>query len=79
MLGLATGTDGVLYGGSGNHIVTIDTATGAASPLSMWPLFNGGFSGVYGMDIAVPEPATALLLIGGAALAFRRKQPIRPR
>jgi hypothetical protein len=75
VFGMGTGPDGVLYGGVGNHIISINTTTGAGSPVSMWPIFNGSFGGVYGADFApIPEPATlGLLSIGAVALVRRRR------
>lgn len=74
--GLAGGLDGVLYGGVGNTIITINTSSGAGSAYSTWPLFNGGFGGIMGMDLApVPAPgAGALALVLGAHAARRRRR-----
>ena len=61
--GLADGHDGVLYGVVGNHVISINTTTGAGTPVSSWPIFNGSFGNAAGADIApVPEPGSLMML-----------------
>lgn len=86
VFGLATATDGLLYGATGTKIITINTTTGAGTLLSM---FGGqGLGNAYGLayyDDEVPEPQLTpepstlslsgmlLLFFAGKAYKSRRK------
>jgi PEP-CTERM motif len=81
MYGLATGTDGVLYGVDGTEIYTINTATGKANYLSSFGTDVICKDGAQRYRAAaafstppVPEPASlALLSVGGLALLYKWK------
>lgn len=83
MYGLATGTDGVLYGVDGTAVYTISTATGKANLLSNFgtEVICKDGAQVYGATAAfslppVPEPASlAFLAVGGLALLYKWKGP----
>ena len=75
MFGLATGSDGQLYGTAGTNVYSIDTATGAATfSASYGGQGLGAAFGAGNPTLVVPVPAAAwmgLSLLGG--LSFLRK------
>lgn len=77
--GLATASDGVLYGVSGTQIFSVNTTTGAGTLVRN---YGGGFLGAaYGTSFftearqvpEIPEPATLLSMAGGLLLVGWRK------
>jgi hypothetical protein len=80
MFGLATGSDGVLYGVAGNTIYKVSTSTGAATAVVS---YGGGLSAANGTSFfeeaqPVPEPATLTMFgigaLGFAGVALRRRK-----
>ena len=84
MYGMATGTDGVLYGTDKTSIYTINTSTGKATYLSTFsdPTHNFCKNEAYAFGATapfpsnpVPEPTTlGLMAIGGMMLLAKRRK-----
>ncbi len=68
VFGLATGQDGVLYGVSGTQILSINTNTGAGTPVLNYA--SSGLVQAFGASaFVVPEPSTlALFCVCGPGL-----------
>jgi hypothetical protein len=82
VFGLATGDNGVLYWVSGTQIFSVNTATGAGTPVRNYA--GGGLGVAFGTSFfaearptAIPDPATLTalgVLVGAGGLMARRRR-----